>query len=102
MHTINDMLSEQAIQEKLKGLGIIKTSELKTIMQDVGQIIIGRALIAMTKDFTPEERQNLFDRGPEEVHAYLAEKNIPPLTQQNFDTIHDDTWHEYFAKLKTR
>jgi hypothetical protein len=93
------MLSEQEIQNKLQSLGA-KVSRLGPMMREVGEIIMGRAILSMTEKLTPDERRHFTTLDVKAGEAYLAAHGIEPLTQARFDAIHDETWQEFFAQLE--
>lgn len=93
------MMSEQHIIEELERLGY-KNAEIRSVMKDVGAIIMGRALGAYLQTLPENERATLTALSQEEMERYLAEHpHLPPFSQESFDKIHDDTWQEYFAAM---
>ena len=96
---ITNMMSEQEIIGELKRLGY-ERQEIRTAIQDVGSIILGRALAAYLKTLPEETRAKLQAFSPEEMQQYLAANpQVAPFAQETFDKIHDDTWREYFAAM---
>lgn len=77
-----------------------KNAEIRSVMKDVGTIIVGRALAAYLQTLPENERAALTALSPEEMEEYLAKHpHLPPFSQEAFDKIHDDIWREYFAAM---
>ena len=94
-------MTETAITDRLERHGItgVRTSE---IMQEVAQLIIARVYEFIKERLSPEERAYVEACTDEEAQAYFAEHRgtIPSLSQEEFDTIHDNTWREFFESLQ--
>ncbi len=93
------MMSEQQIIGELERLGY-KNAEIRSVMKDVGMIIMGRVLGTYLQTLPEDERATLTAFSPEEMEAYLAKHpHLPAFSQEAFDKIHDNTWQEYFAAM---
>jgi len=93
-------MSESEIIKKLRQLGV-EESEIPTAMQGVGQVIIGKALVSLFSVLPQAERDRVVALSPEALRQYFDEhpELLRNITQAKFDTIHDDTWQEYFSSI---
>ena len=91
------MLSDADIVSKLKENGC-RDADIPGVIQDIGLIICGKAIAQYMEKLPEEERARIRTLQPQELNAYVEEKNgiLPRLSQEAFDTIHDQTWQEYF------
>lgn len=93
-------MSEPEIVKELKQIGF-SDAEIPDIMRDVGGIILGNAYVAFLENVPEDERTQLREMQPEQLQKYLADHAmaLPPLSQEQFDAIHDETWQDYFKTV---
>jgi hypothetical protein len=97
------MMAEEEIVRRLTHIGF-KDHEIPDVMQDVGKLIAGKAMLAYLSAL-PEDKgapiSSIIASEPEELQSYLTEHaaELPPFSQAKFDAIHDDTWREYFKAV---
>ncbi len=90
-------MSEQQIMQELRAKGT-RERDIPQVMRDVGTLIIGRTMALILAPLPEAERAHLSESAPTVVEAYFKEhpELLAGMTQERFDTIHDDTWREYF------
>jgi hypothetical protein len=84
----------------LKGIGF-SDAEIPVVMRDVGGIIYGKVFAVFLQAVPEDECVRIIAMQPEEIQKYLADHamTLPPLSQEQFDAIHDETWQDYFKSV---
>lgn len=93
-------MSEESIVQRLEAKGY-KSGEIRATMNDVAKLIIAKTAAAYL-ELLPEGERNHIQSLPEtEITEYLASRQgtLPPMPQETFETIHDQTWEEYFSSV---
>lgn len=93
-------MTESQITEKLEALGY-RGSEIRTALRDVGQIIVEKTAAAYLPRLPQVQQEKLRGMTEAELAAYLAEHgaSLPKMSQEEFETIHDETWEDYFRSV---
>jgi hypothetical protein len=97
---VTDMLSETQITDRLEQLGY-KSGEIRAALRDVAQVIIAATSAEYLASLSEEKRQLIRSLPEEEVARYISEhrSELPPMSQEAFDKLHDATWEDYFASV---
>jgi hypothetical protein len=92
------MMSEDEIIRRLKVAGCPE-ADISAVMNEVGIVICANAYAQYLSGLPEDTRETLLKLSPEEQAAYLEQNHVqlPAFSQEQFDTIHDATWNEYFA-----
>jgi hypothetical protein len=95
------MMTEQEIVAKLQRIGFTD-DEVPRVMRDVGSVIVEKVLATYLAGLSDDERTQIESATPEEAQRFLSEHNPPlqPLSQTQFDAIHNGTWQEYFRSVR--
>ena len=95
------MMSEQEITDRLQRIGF-KSREIRTVMDDVANIIMAKVASSYLSRVPAEERANMQSLSGEKLQKYLLEHSgsLPPFTRSEFESIHDVVWEDYFSSVK--
>lgn len=97
------MISEEQITERLAAQGQ-KGADIRATMREVGKLIIAKTAAAYLSSLPEQHQQAIRSLPEEDVEQYIAEHRaeLPSMSQEEFDTIHDGTWEEYFREMSSR
>ena len=94
------MMSSLEIKRKLKRAGYTEL-QINGVICDIGLIICAKALGLYLQSLPENMRKHILALSPEEQLTYFGNNyaKLPKLDQAQFDAVHDQTWHDYFASL---
>jgi hypothetical protein len=94
------MLSEQDITKRLEEIGY-KAGEVRMALRDVGKVIIAKSAASYLSRLPETEQDRIRSFSEEEMRTFLAQNqySFPPMPQEEFEKIHDETWEDYFRSV---
>ncbi len=94
------MLTEEDIKSRLKEAGI-ENQQADMVIADVLKVISSKALERYFSALPEIDRAKLRALGEKELANYINEnkKSLPPVSDQEFLDIYQQTWEEYFASI---
>ena len=97
------MLQESEIRSRLRALGA-KESDVRTILQQVGFIVLIKALAEYVPTLPEPLRHNIQIGSQSDIRALLKANHdtLPGFSQATFDNVHDEVWEEYFATCEKK
>jgi hypothetical protein len=94
------MLSEQDITKRLEDIGY-KTGEIRVALRDVAKVIVAKSAASYLSRLPETEQDRIRSFSDDEMQTYLAQNqySFPPMAQEEFEKIHDETWEDYFRSV---
>ena len=94
------MHTTEEIKTKLKTFGIVEDAS-NGIIEDVMNLISAAVLRSYVSKLNPEQKIKLKSLSESEVTKYLEDnkKNFPPMPQEEFERIYQETWNSYFDTI---
>ncbi len=94
------MMNEDEIKSMLMRKGC-PARLVPQVLSEVAQLACGRALAAYVQRIPETDKARVLAITPETLPEFLKDNagKLPPFSQEEFDTILDQTWKEYFASL---